>query len=904
MHQQTESRVKSNRLARIRNYLPAILILCTGIILSTFLFQQTLDQQQTRIEAEFKRAASHHAASIQKEIERNLDLLDSLAAFYAGSQMVERNEFADFVKKIAKRHMDHAALEWAPRVQDAEREAYEKSARKEGLAGFRFTEQNSHGKMVAAVRRAEYYPVYYLEPLQGNEAAVGFDLASNPARRKTLELARDSGEMLSTGRITLVQETGEQYAVLIVQPIYASGMPPTTVEQRRANLMGFILGTFRMDNLINRTIHKTNPEGLDVRLFDEAAPEGERFLFFHASRIGTERELSTEERQAVFHTGLHWHGALNVPGRQWVLELAPTEAFMARFSSNAAWHILIAGLLITILLVAYLLTYSRQATKVVRLSNDLKERIKELNSLFTLSNILQASDISEEEICQLLIEIIPTAWQYPEITCSRVTLYGKLFMTEQFKETPWRQAVEIKVSGVCQGSIEVFYLEERRTADEGLFLREERALLDHFAMLLAEALEKRVAAQTLQSSEEKIRLLFDATSEGIYAMDLEGNCTICNPAATWMFGYDNAKELIGKDAHQLFHHTRPDGTELPSNECSARRVMQNGNTITVDDEVFWRADGSSFPVEYRAAPIYRDGKIVGSAVTFSDISQRLQTEAQLRQAQKLESIGQLAAGIAHEINTPTQFVSDNTRFLQNSFEELGQFEQACKQIMEAAEQGEVSADLIEKTRSLAEEVDIDYLSEEIPQAINQSLEGLKQISKIVRAMKVFSHPGEAIKRPIDLNQAIETTVNVSRNEWKYHADLETDLELDLPLVSCLPGEVNQVLLNMIVNAAHAITDVVGDTGEKGKICICSLREDDWVKILISDTGTGMRQEVRERVFDPFFTTKEVGKGTGQGLSIVWSVIVDKHGGCVSVDSEVGAGTTFTISLPIDQNTAL
>ncbi|MCK5639307.1 MAG: histidine kinase, partial [Gammaproteobacteria bacterium] len=272
----------------------------------------------------------------------------------------------------------------------------------------------------------------------------------------------------------------------------------------------------------------------------------------------------------------------------------------------------------------------------------------------------------------------------------------------------------------------------------------------------------------------------------------------------------------------------------------------------------------------------------------------------LRQAQKLESIGQLAAGIAHEINTPTQFVNDNTSFLGDAFEDYKELLAAYERIRRSVETGDVSEEMLKTVDELAEEKDVEFLNDEIPQAIKQSQEGLKRISKIVMAMKEFSHPGADEKTPIDINKAIETTINVSRNEWKYLCDIKTDLAPDLPLVSCLPGEINQVLLNLIVNAAHAIADVVGKSGDMGLIRIATRQDDDWVEIVVSDTGCGIPKEIQERIFDPFFTTKEVGKGSGQGLAIVYSAVVDKHGGSIDVQSEEGKGTTFIIRLPVKQ----
>jgi len=193
-----------------------------------------------------------------------------------------------------------------------------------------------------------------------------------------------------------------------------------------------------------------------------------------------------------------------------------------------------------------------------------------------------------------------------------------------------------------------------------------------------------------------------------------------------------------------------------------------------------------------------------------------------------------------------------------------------------------------------------YLTDEVPKDIQQTLEGVERDRNIVQAMKEFSHPVGKEETFINLNKAIQNTITVARNEWKYVAEMVTDFDPSLPLVSCLPGELNQVFLNMIINAAHAIADVVGD-GSKGKgtITVSTRHDGNWAEVRISDTGMGIPENIRSRIFDPFFTTKKVGKGTGQGLTISHSVIVDKHGGTIHFETEVGKGTTFIIRLPIE-----
>jgi PAS domain S-box-containing protein len=332
------------------------------------------------------------------------------------------------------------------------------------------------------------------------------------------------------------------------------------------------------------------------------------------------------------------------------------------------------------------------------------------------------------------------------------------------------------------------------------------------------------------------------------------------------------------------------------------RCRADGMSVRLDDLSFVRANGKEGVLGLAINPRLRDGDVfLGFTIMGADITERKMLEKQLAQAQKLRSIGQLASGIAHEINTPTQYVGDNIRFLKDAFEDLIGVLQGDEELLAAARGGVVSAELIRRLQDGRERADLEYLVSEVPVAIQHTLEGVERISKIVRAMKDFAHPGREEKAPADLNQIIDSTVTVARNEWKYVADMQTDFDRSLPLVLCHPAEIGQVILNLVINAAHAIEDVVQQgRAAKGGITIATRRRDGWAEIRISDTGGGIPENIRHRIFDPFFTTKEIGRGTGQGLAICYPVIVGKHGGRITFDSEVGRGTTFTIGLPLGE----
>ena len=281
-----------------------------------------------------------------------------------------------------------------------------------------------------------------------------------------------------------------------------------------------------------------------------------------------------------------------------------------------------------------------------------------------------------------------------------------------------------------------------------------------------------------------------------------------------------------------------------------------------------------------------DGELEGVIGVGTDVTHVTELERQLGQPHRLESIGQLAAGIAHEINTPVQFVSDNTRFLTDSFAEILP---ALRRLQTLAAPG--VADVLGP-------LDLEFIAQEVPSALEQSLEGLDRVARIVRAMKDFSHPGEG-RGDTDINRAIDSTVQVARPEWKYVADVELDLDDTVGKVPCYEGELKQVVLNVVINAAHALGEQRerGERDGRGRIVVRTRREGDTVRIEISDDGPGMTPEVRARVFDPFFTTKPVGVGTGQGLSLARSVVVQKHGGTIDVVSEPGEGATFVVTLP-------
>ena len=297
-----------------------------------------------------------------------------------------------------------------------------------------------------------------------------------------------------------------------------------------------------------------------------------------------------------------------------------------------------------------------------------------------------------------------------------------------------------------------------------------------------------------------------------------------------------------------------------------------------------------------------DEVALGRKVHYAVQLQQLQRD--LVQSEKLQSIGKLAAGIAHEINTPIQYVGDNTRFFCEACVDFGRIFDACNEVIELLEVGEDAAAAVVRLRDMMAKADLPYLRSEVPAAINQTIDGVERVAAIVRAIKTYAHAASPEPTPTDVVSAIETTVTLARNEWKYVSNVELDLDPTLTDVPCIGGQINQVILNLIVNAAHAIEDSLPDKSEeKGVIRITAARLAEHARIAISDNGVGIADDVLQQIFEPFYTTKEAGKGTGQGLAIAKEIVVDCHGGSIDVDTVPGQGTTFVIELPLQATPA-
>ncbi len=524
---------------------------------------------------------------------------------------------------------------------------------------------------------------------------------------------------------------------------------------------------------------------------------------------------------------------------------------------------------------------------VAQRTAELNNRVQEMRCLRAISEVLEETPADDLSALQRVVEILPSALRRPEAAGAQITLNGQRWSTPGYRETLQRLSAPVFVGGNLAGAVDVCYLDDNPAAPEKPFLDEELALVEEVGRTLGHVLHRNLSEAKARSLQRQIEQVLAVTRTGLRIFDTDCNALYVDPARQRHCG-----------------PSRQDGCRA---YCGGSRTCEDDDILKalagkkpIVSERALHAEGGR-PVQVTTIPYQdADGRWLVAQVEV-DLSERKRMEQELSQAQRLEAIGHLAAGIAHEINTPIQFIGDNLRFLDEELKNVAVALEKVGSLAAAHRQaGRAGGELVEIDEALRQ-ADLGYFLEEGPRAIAQSIEGVARVAEIVRAMKEFSHPGARDGAATDLHRAVESTLTVSRNEWKYVADLETDLAADLPPVRARLGDINQVLLNLVVNAAHAVAEAVRQgLRERGKIVVRTRRDGDHAVLEVEDTGIGIPEEIQPHIFTPFFTTKEVGRGTGQGLALARSLVVQKYQGTITFRSEPGKGTVFTVRLPLDR----
>ncbi len=528
-------------------------------------------------------------------------------------------------------------------------------------------------------------------------------------------------------------------------------------------------------------------------------------------------------------------------------------------------------------------TRKRMELELQNRTDQLRFRLKELHCLFRIYQLLEDPEVPLEETLTKAVRLIRSAWQYPEITCARLVLQDKVFTTNNYQETLWKLAVPIWVGTTLTGALEVCYLQPRPQADIGPFLNEERSLLTVLAGHLGRIIDHLQTQQHIRQLKRQIEFILAATHTNLFVMDVQKNLLYVDPGTQQIYG-----DPTGRTCCDYFW-----GMEGMSGICE---LDGRADGEVVHSEATLPKENHR-PVQLSSTAFQNEKGERLFATVMIDLTERKRIETELAQSQKLEALGRLAAGIAHELNTPAQYIQNNLHFLQEAFDALQKELDYSQKLQASLPKGQTSP----RPPHLVSSDDLDFLCQEIPQALVQSAHGIEQIATIVRAMKQFAEPRSDGKQSVHLNVIIQSTLTLCQNEWQYVAEVVSDLDPHLPPVPGVAYDLHQVVLNLVVNAAQAIQESsTRSPDQKGIITVSSRQVGPWAELRVSDTGVGIPPENRSKIFDPFFTTREVGQGCGQGLTLVRAIVVEQHNGSIEVESEVGRGSTFIVRLPLER----
>ncbi|MEW6113108.1 MAG: CHASE domain-containing protein [Thermodesulfobacteriota bacterium] len=944
------------------------------------------------MESGFERAAEARSVAVKEEIDKDLMRLQSLAAFHKSSERITRQQFQTFAQTLSKDGGGIQALEWIPRVSDAERARYEEEARLEGFPNFRITEMNAEGKLIPAASRPEYYPVFYVEPYAGNEAAIGFDLASDPVRKEALDSAMETGEMVASEPLVLVQETGHQYGFLVFLPVYRTKATPETVQERRANLAGFYLGVFRVDDLMEQAWRHIKHAEIDCLLLDLKAPAANRVIHLHKAGMHETHSGHSPESD-INRSRIKYETDIPVAGRDWKMVCWPTQGFIESGKSWFPWMVLIGSVLFTGLMTRYVWLVTASGERAARFAEEQLEAKQELESQVQLRTRAEELVRKERDTatsylgiagvmilaldrngritlvnkrgCEILEreqdELVGRDWFatcVPENERAGVkSVFANLMAgrvdAEEYHENPiltgkgeerliaWRNALIRDEHGNILGTLssgediterkrsqealaferaqllsifdsinEIIFVVDAETYEVLFVNRYQRELLksdpigakcyqafygtdkpcsscpneiirqlngtpyywehqvdnpprqllimdrmikwpdgrDVKFELAIDITERKQAEQRVRASEERMRTVIEAAPVGV--MVARNELTVyANSAFATTFGYDDPRELIGVPVETFLAPEARSVLDQKASHFEMKGQKKNGDLF---DFAAW-----STTIDYEGAPAVLEFVV--------DLSETKTLRAQLYQAQKMEAIGALAAGVAHDFN--------NLLTVVNGYAELL---------------------ITDKAHD-----DPDY--EDLEKIYSAGHRG----ADLVKRLLTFSRRAESNPKPLNLNHQIEQVKTFLDRTIPKMIAIELSLSENLPAINADPTQIEQILMNLAVNGKDAMP-------EGGKLIIetrnvildpdyCRLHVEakpgPHVMLSVSDTGHGMDQETVDRIFEPFFTTKEPGKGTGLGLAMVFG-IVKQHGGHVTCYSERGNGTTFKIYFPI------
>jgi two-component system sensor kinase FixL len=852
-----------------------IIALGIGLIFSASIFKFTYNNQENLWKKEFINQTEKTILTLENKLEINERVLLNILAFFGASQEVDREGFKTFVTPILERNKFIQALSWVPRVSDNQRVKFENLAKKDGITSFKITERLKQGVMVRAGTRPEYYPVFFIDPFEGNKAAHGFDLASNPIRFKSIKESRDSGKILATEKIVLVQEEKKQSAILIFAPYYGNAGVPKTIEERRKKFIGIISGVYRLGDMFNNTISPHLPKGMKLSVF-EGKEISDQNKIFGKYNVNSLAEVKNE---------------FNFSGQNWTIVLQAE----ANFQNGNKLNIPFASAGATFCLFLFI-------SIIMELNHSQKRQIE--NEVHLQTQDLLESRARNKAVVDNVMDGVITIDERGVIESfnpAAATLFGyepsgvigknvKMLMPEPYSsehDQYLKNYLESGISKIIGIRREAVGLRQDGTTfplDLGIseiYMGETRM----FTGIVRDITLQKNAEEKIDKANRQTQQILNSAGEGIFGLDLEGNTTFLNITAERILGYKE-EELLGKLKHSMIHHSKPDGTPYPHQDCHIYRSLRNGKVHRESEEVFWRKDGTPVPVEYVSTPIKQNEKLIGAVVTFKDISERKRVERM--------------------INAHTKDLKRANEMLFRSNKELDDFAYI------------VSHDLKEPLRGIynysafLKEDYIDILDEEGKSKL-ETLERLsKRMEALINSILYFARLGrnEDIMKPVDINAVLTNTLENMTSLLK-ESNVDMRIAKDFPTVHGNETRIGEVFQNLIANAikyndkpdkwveiGYTYDGNIPDNGMNANPGQSSDKHSSPSVFYVKDNGIGILEKHFEslfRIFKRLNGKNKFSQGTGAGTTIV-KKIIEKHNGKIWLESNVGEGTTFYFTL--------